>query len=226
MERYVQTELANGVAPGGKRVVSAAAMAERARPRVRSDSSWGYGLGLDVGTTSGLRALSHDGGSFGFGTTMFMLPDARVGVVILTNVRNGNAKEQLPFNAALKRRILEALFADARPLAEQQLAYYVKLRQVSPRSPSTDRTWVKPLVGTYRHPALGTVSIRQTETGALLDAGEWSAAVDRIVAADGTASLLVLDPPFAGSSSITIGAGSPPTLVIPGQTTYTLRRQD
>jgi CubicO group peptidase (beta-lactamase class C family) len=223
LERYVQTELADGLAPDGKRVISAAAIRERRNMRVHSDETSGYGLGLGVGTYAGARYLSHDGGSFGFGTTMFMLPDRRIGIVILTNIRNGNAKEELPFNAAVKRRILELLFADARPLAEQQLAYYAKLRRHTPRAPSTDLTWVTALVGTYHNEVLGRVDIRATASGAELDAGEWRTAIDRVVEPDGTAKLVILDPPFAGGDLV-VGPGAPPTLVIPGQTTYTFSR--
>lgn len=221
MERYVQTELANGVAPGGRRVVSAAAMRERTTLRVRSDDRNGYGLGIDVGTYDGVRVLQHDGGSFGFGTTMFMLPDQRVGIVVFTNIRNGNPKEQLPFNAAVKRRVLELLFASARPLAEHQLAYYAKLRARGALPPAGDLAWVAPLAGTYRHPVLGRLEIRATPTGAELDAGEWRAAIARVVDGDGTAQLVVLEPPFAGARFV-VGAG--PTLVLPGQTTYTFAR--
>jgi hypothetical protein len=195
---------------------------ERRRVRVRSDEHTGYGLGIDVGTYAGLRELSHDGGAFGFGTTMFMLPEEHFGIIILTNVRNGSAKEQLPFNAAVKRRILEARFADAKPLAERKLAYYAKLRVVTPRVPSSDRTWVAPLVGHYRDPALGTVEIRATATGATLDAGEWQTAIDRETDPDGTVKLIILDPPFAGGSLV-VGPG--PTLLVPGQTTYTFVRE-
>jgi CubicO group peptidase (beta-lactamase class C family) len=224
MERYVQTELAGGVAPDGTRVVSEAAMRERTTLRVRSDETSGYALGIDVGTYDGLRVLSHDGGAFGFGTTMFMLPDQRVGIIVLTNIRNGNAKEQLPFNAAVKRWIVEQLFAGARPLAEQQLAYYAKLHVVAPRpSASPDRAWVAPLVGTYRHPTLGRIDIRATATGAELDAGEWRTAIDRVVDPDGSANLVLLDPPFAGGKLV-VAPGDPPSLVVPGQTTYTFKR--
>lgn len=132
-------------------MVSAAALRERGKLRVRTGDQDGYGLGLGVHTYAGLRTLSHDGGAFGFGTTMFLLPDQRVGIIVLTNVRNGGPKEQLPFNAAVTRRILEELFAGARALAELQLAYFVKLRHTAPRPRSAGRGWIAPLAGTYRN---------------------------------------------------------------------------
>lgn len=223
MLKFAQTELGEGVAPGGVRVVSAERYRERTRVRVESSSEGGYALGLGVSTYHGQRVLRHDGGSFGFGTRMWVLPDARAAIVILTNVRNGNAKEQLPFVEAVNRRILEALFAGARPLAEQQLAYFSKLRKREPYTPTADRAWIARLAGRYREPMLGDVEIRATERGAELDAGEWRSAIDVLVGPDGTTRLVLLDPPFAGPA-IVVGDADPPTLIVPDQTTYTFTR--
>jgi CubicO group peptidase (beta-lactamase class C family) len=44
-----------------------------------------YGLGLTCYTYRGERAVAHDGGWIGWGTRMDMLPDRRLGVVVLTN---------------------------------------------------------------------------------------------------------------------------------------------
>lgn len=222
MERYVATELGDGVTPEGVRVVSAANMRERLRVRVRSSGTGGYGLGIGIGTYSGTREVAHDGGSMGFGTTMFTLPTEHIGIIIFTNVRNGGPREQLPFNAAVTRRIIELQFASAAPLAENKLAYYAKLRQNKPRVTSPDHGWVAPLVGTYHDPALGDVVIRATTSGADLDAGEWHTAIDQEVEPDGTAKLVVLDPPFAGGAFV-VAPG--PSLVIPGYTSYRFTRK-
>ncbi len=221
MERYAAMELGDGVTRSGVRVVSAANMRERLRPRVRTGPSFYYGLGIGVGTYSGTPLIYHDGGSMGFGTTMFLLPDQRVGIIVLTNVRNGGPAEQLPFNAAVTRRIVELLFADAVPLAERKLAFYAKLHTRTPRATSTDHTWVNGVVGRYRDPALGDVVIRATATGADFDAGEWHSAIDREVDADGTVKLILLDPPFAGTP---FAVGDGPSLTIPGYPGYELRR--
>jgi len=222
MERYVATELGNGVAPDGVRVVSPANMAERLRVRVRSSATGGYGLGLGIGTYSGTRVITHDGGSMGFGTTMFTLPAERLGIIIFTNIRNGGDKEQLPFNAAVTRRIVELQFADAVPLADRKLAYYAKLRPHHPRVASPDHAWVAPLVGTYHDPALGDVVLRATADGADLDAGEWHTAVDAEVEAGGAMKLIVLDPPFAGGAFL-VGPG--PSLLVPGYSGYKFIRK-
>ena len=222
MERYVATELGDGVTPDRVRVVSDVNMRERLRVRVRSGAHDGYAIGIGIGMYSGTRQIAHDGGSFGFGTTMFTLPDEHIGIIIFTNVRNGSPEEQLPFNAAVTRRIVELSFASAAPLAEKNLAYYATLRhRKNPYAPSADRDWAAPLVGTYHDPALGDVVIRATADGADLDAGEWHVAIDRAVEPDGTVKLVVLDPPFAGSAWV-VGPG--PSLEIPGFPGYRFAR--
>lgn len=158
----------------------------------------------------------------GFGTTMFMLPTAHLGVIIFTNIRNGGPKEQLPFNAAVTRRIVELQFAAAVPLADHQLAYYAKLRHHEPRATSPDHRWVAPLLGTYHDPALGDVVIRATADGADFDAGEWHTAIEREVEPDGTVKLIVLDPPFAGGGFV-VGPG--PSLLVPGYPGYQFERK-
>jgi CubicO group peptidase (beta-lactamase class C family) len=221
MERYVATELGEGVTPEGVRVVSAANLRERLRVRVRSSATGGYGLGIGIGTYAGTRRIAHEGGSLGFGTTMFTLPTEHLGIIIFTNVRNGGGKEELPFNVAVTRQIVELMFAAAPPLAEHKLAYYAKLRRHEPRARSPDRGWVAALVGTYHDPALGDVAIRATADGAELDAGEWRVPIDRELEADGTVKLVVLGPPFAGGAFV-VGPG--PSLEIPGYAGYRFAR--
>jgi CubicO group peptidase (beta-lactamase class C family) len=223
MLSYALNEMNDGLSGGVKRVVSFDNHRARTKPRIAVGDGSHYGLGIDIETYRGQRLLAHDGGSFGFGTRMWVMPDAKVAIVILTNVRNGNAKEQLPFVEAVTRKILEGLFASARPLAETQLAYYVKHRRREPYVASADRSWIARLAGRYREPVLGDVEIRATEGGAVFDAGEWRSTMDVVVGADGTARTVMLDPPFAGNG-VVIGAGDPPTLIVPDQTTYTFTR--
>lgn len=225
MERYVMTELAFGVAPNGARVVSEANLTARRILRVRSSEHGGYGLGLDVDDDHGLSVLSHDGGALGFGTSMFLLPDQGLGLVVLTNVRNGRGAQQLPFNAVVLRRILEVLFPMAQPRAELELAYARALhRRALAQSGrgvelTPDAAWLAPLQGTYTHPTLGTVTIQ----GNRFDAGEWQTTFGRRTQ-DGLTTLVFLDPPFAGSGPQVVEADGQRHLVIDyGDQRYTFQ---
>ncbi len=231
MERYIMTELSGGLTPEGKRVVSKKNVELRRMLRTGDLATGGYGLGLGVGQYHGLPTFSHDGGAFGFGTTMFVLPEQEVGIIVLTNVRNGAPTEYLPFNAVAKRRLIEAIFDGAKPLAAEQLEYFVKskakatakaLEQVQ-RVPDAAR--MTKLAGRYTNESLGTVSVTVTKDGAVLDAGEWRSAVGQRAGDGGAATLVFLDPPFAGSEW-TVGGeeGSPTLTVTDGQANYVFRR--
>ena len=97
MARYVQTQLAGGVAPDGTRVVSGGEPGRRpgrrgwrSRPnragrRCSTRCSQDYGLGWFVGEYGGQRLLSHGGTAFGFTSEIAFLPEADLGLVVLTN---------------------------------------------------------------------------------------------------------------------------------------------
>jgi hypothetical protein len=184
--------------------------------RVSTSEHGGYGLGLGVSTYLGLPRIGHDGGAFGYGTTMLMLPDQGIGILTLSNIRNGADYEQLPFNEAVQRKIMELLFANAKDLAAPSVAHYARARRVTSsraghgveRTP--DRAWLAHLAGTYHEPSLGAVTLR----GDHFDAGEWQTRFGRRVDADGTVHLVFLDPPFAGGGPTVGGDDAHPTLVI------------
>lgn len=198
-ERYALTELGRGVTPEGKRVVSEASYAERRKVRVRSGADDGYGLGLDVASLGGLATIGHEGGAFGYGTTMLLLPERDLGVLVLTNVRNGGGYEQLPFNRVAVRKVVELLFPGAKDVARASLAYFVDARRRAAKRAlagverAPDPAWLARIAGAYRHPSLGKVEIR----GAVFDAGEWKTTFGRRASGDRT-ELVFLDPPFAG----------------------------
>ncbi|MHB1329120.1 MAG: serine hydrolase domain-containing protein, partial [Gemmatimonadales bacterium] len=91
MARYVRMHLANGVY-NGKRLVSEANLAVTKTPHINSgaagDSINGtsaYGLGWVVTSYRGARVAWHNGGIDGMLSEMWTLPDAQVGIIVLTN---------------------------------------------------------------------------------------------------------------------------------------------
>lgn len=231
LSRFAATEAQDGVTPEGRRVVSAANLGERRRLRIHDGDGpdSGYGLGLGVDRYHGLPILSHHGGAFGFGTTLLVLPAQRVGIVVLTNVRNGGGYAQLPFNHVVERALYEALFADAQPRAAALLGYLVRARAAATAAAGdgVDRAppapWLAALAGTYADPHLGAVAL--TADG-WFDAGEWKSRVGRRLGADGAAALVMLDPPFAGAALPVATDATPPAIVVPDATTaYRLERR-
>lgn len=206
LERYAQVELNGGSTPEGTVIASRASWEERLKPRVKGAS---YGLGLDVDEVAGLRVIGHDGGSMGFGTSVYLLPELGLGLVVLTNSRHGGGALQLPFNEAMKRKWVELMFPSAQPIAQSLVTYALDVRSISAREGQgverkPEAAWLAKLAGTWKHPTLGTVVIR----GDVFDAGEWSSRFGRA----GNA-LVLIDPPFAGTPFEIVEDGA--ALVVP-----------
>jgi CubicO group peptidase (beta-lactamase class C family) len=181
MARYLQTELADGLAPDGTRVVSAenlkttwapgvALPSSPASPAVLTASAMNYGLGWNRGEYHGLRLIHHSGGTFGFSSEAAFLPEADLGIVILANART-------PFDLfkyAIQFRLFELLF-DLPSELDDQLAALGDIRSVG-RTPldSVDPAEVSAFVGRYANPELGEAAISLRGDRLVLDTGEMS----------------------------------------------------
>ncbi|MGH2616899.1 MAG: serine hydrolase [Thermomicrobiales bacterium] len=93
LARWMRLQLGLGQLDG-ERLISAAALGETRRPRIVSsphpdpNSLTGfYGLGWDIGVTpQALLQISHSGAfNLGAATTVYLIPDAQIGIVMLTN---------------------------------------------------------------------------------------------------------------------------------------------
>jgi CubicO group peptidase (beta-lactamase class C family) len=131
MARFVQTELAGGIAPSGRRVVSAANLAATWAPAVEVPNLYGgapemaasmshYGLGWMSGEYRGLRVVSHSGGTTGFTAQVAFLPAADIGIVILSNA--SATPGALAFTFAIHFHLLELLFDQPAEMDAQLLA--------------------------------------------------------------------------------------------------------
>ena len=105
MARYVQLELGKGLMPGGKRVVSEANITERRKRGVPVGEDAWYGMGLFERTAWGVPIVTHGGTLQGYHSTFYVLPDAGIGAVILTNADPGAA-----LLAPFLRRLLEVVY--------------------------------------------------------------------------------------------------------------------
>jgi CubicO group peptidase (beta-lactamase class C family) len=125
-----------------------------------------YGLGLVLSTYDGERMAHHEGGVDGFVSLLSFLPDAKIGVVVLTNYSGDN-----PVPWIVTRHIYDRLLQRPR---RDWMAYArdtATLRQSQPRRTPVASgpvgTWrsgpARPLLadyaGSYWHPAYGEVDI-------------------------------------------------------------------
>jgi hypothetical protein len=229
MERYVMTEMAKGVTPEGKRVVSEANLLERRKQRVRSSELTGYGLGLVVGTFRDVPMITHDGGVFGFLTSMFMMPDLGVALISLTN----SSGMGWAVNETVHRKVMEEMFEGAKPLADARVQEFAKqhkdgiAKTMERVNLQPDAAWLQGLAGTFTNADLGKVVVTAGPKGGKLDAGEWSSAIAQKRDADGSLKVVLTDPPLEGFELI-VGGDDPAhrTLtILDDQVKYVFTRQ-
>jgi len=198
LARYVEMELAKGMLPGGRRLVSEENLRARYQPQVIVGADVTYGMALMVDTRYGVPVVHHGGDLAGYHSDMIWLPEHGVGAVILTNGDSG-----VIIRGPLLRRLLEVLF-DGKPEAEQMLkvaaaqrkAAIAKERErlVVPAEPAA----VAKLAPRYTNQALGEVKVLNEGDATVFDVGEWKSTVASRKNDDGTISFITIDPTLAG----------------------------
>ncbi len=89
MAQWVRFVL-NGGTVNGKRLISDASYAEWFKPQMRISPRYGYGLGWNIGGWNGEKLVFHSGGIDGFNAQVAMLPEKKLGFVMLTNVSSSS----------------------------------------------------------------------------------------------------------------------------------------
>ncbi|WP_169928300.1 serine hydrolase [Labilithrix luteola] len=174
LARFALVELAYG-----RRLTAATPLAtelrfEPRRPHVSLGSKSRYGVRLAVGDTSGVRTVSHAGGSLGALVRVVVVPDEKLGLVMMTNA---NTEEAAALTDATFQRFVELTFG-TKELATSLVtkALEGKHRLVSPTIGNVPSDLAQRLVGTWESPDLGTlvISADKKRRGVLVaDAGEW-----------------------------------------------------
>jgi CubicO group peptidase (beta-lactamase class C family) len=213
MARYLQTQLARGIAPDGDRVISEQNLLRTHQPgvAVSEDASLpafidagldSYGLGWFVGDYGGLELISHGGGTYGFAAEAAFLPEADLGVAVLTN--EVSCGELLVF--AIQYRLFELVF-DQEPaiptLFDTALAERAAVRQATvAQLQSVDLDVVTPLLGWYEHPALGPIELTSRDGQLVVDAGELRSRLQVLPGGpDGPDRYVAVDPPLSGGQA-------------------------
>ncbi len=198
LAKYVEMELAKGMLPNGKRLVSEENLLARRKPQILLSEDATYGMALMVDTKYRVPVVHHGGDLAGYHSDMAWLPEQGVGMVILTNSDSG-----VYLRAPLLRRLLEVLF-DGKPEAEQVLnvtagqrkAAIAKERErlVVPADPAE----AAKLAPRYVSQALGKVKVVREGSATVFDVGEWKSTVASRKNDDGTISFITVDPTLGG----------------------------
>ncbi len=194
MARYVQLELSKGLTPEGKRIVSEANIVERRKPGVVVSEDSRYGMGLFERTAWGVPVVTHGGTLLGYHSNFFVLPEAGIGAVILTNADTG-ASIIAPF----LRRLLEVVY-DGKPEAARDIAAaatrikaQAKVRRAQLTIPG-DPAVVAGLAVEYRNPDVGPLTIRDQGGVKWVKAGFIDGPLGTRKNADGSVSVVSTGP--------------------------------
>ena len=203
MARYVQLELSKGVTPDGKRLVSEANLLERRKRGVPTGEDAWYGMGLFNEVISGVPVITHGGTLQGYHSDFWLLPDAGIGAVILTNADSGPA-----MLAPFLRRLMEVVY-DGKPEAAQEVASAaarLKVQAKARRARLTvpgDPVVLANLAAKYHDNELGnTITIGDQGGVKWMKAGFIEGPVATRKNADGSTSLVSIGPGAIGVDAL------------------------
>jgi CubicO group peptidase (beta-lactamase class C family) len=88
MAQWVRFVLNGGISAGGKRLVSEKGVEEWLKPQMKisPNGKFNYGLGWFLQEWNGLKVVQHGGNIDGFNALVAMIPEKKLGFVMLTNV--------------------------------------------------------------------------------------------------------------------------------------------
>ncbi len=192
--QYVMLELGQGIAPSGKRLVSAEnLLARRAHNVPIGEDQW-YGMGLETRHRYGLDFVFHGGSMAGYKSNWYALPDSGDGLVLLTNSEDGTALLEPTL-----RKLVELLY-DGRDEASARLtaaaANVVSGRHTLKGKLTFDRAAFDALelAPRYRNADLGLITFaRDAKRGPILTIGDSRGPVAVQKNPDGTVSLVGSD---------------------------------
>lgn len=214
MARYAQLELSKGVTPDGKRLVSEANIVERRKRGVPvGEDSW-YGMGLFERVAWGVPVVTHGGTLLGYHSNFYVLPEAGIGAVILTNADPGAA-----MLAPFLRRLMEVVY-DGKPEAAQEVtaaAARIKAQAKAKRDRLTvpgDPAVLANLAATYRNPEVGTLNFSDRNGAKWMKAGFVEGPVATRTNPDGSVSIVSAGPGAISMEALVGEANGARTLTI------------
>jgi CubicO group peptidase (beta-lactamase class C family) len=162
LARYLITEINHGVSPDGARLISEERLLDTWKPEISTQNDAYYALGWVIKPAyHGLQQIEYGGGNLGYTSLISFLPDANLGVVVLTNRLAGDA-----FTHAITQNVYETAFglehdADAGYLAEEQGFEGMVAQMSGGIEAHVDPATVADYLGEYEHDA----TVRFTDSG-------------------------------------------------------------
>lgn len=105
MAKFLLTELNGGVTSQGVRVASTENLAETWEPQIEIFEGYSYGMGWFVESYHDVEMIWHDGDVLGFKSLLAFIPEAKTGLVLLTN-----RTISIGFSNSIRYRLVEMLY--------------------------------------------------------------------------------------------------------------------
>jgi CubicO group peptidase (beta-lactamase class C family) len=174
MSHYLSFQLGDGKY-GDKQIVAASELREMHSPQTTIPDPppqfslpglghFSYGLAWVVTSYRGHNLVWHNGGIDGFYALLSMLPEDHMGVVVLTNMPNGQAPEVLAYNVYDRLLGLDALpwferFKDLQAKEKKQKEEAKKNKTTDRRTGTHPSHALADYVGEYQNPGYGSVNV-------------------------------------------------------------------
>jgi CubicO group peptidase (beta-lactamase class C family) len=214
LSRFVEMELALGRNLEGKRLVSERNRLTRREPQVLVAEDVSYGMGLIIDKSLGIEWIEHNGSMDGYKSIMMWLPDYGIGATLLTNAESGSRLEG-PF----VRKLLELVF-DGKPEADERLRLSAEVRRETARKDRATLTVppepavVAQLAPRYFNEDLGPITITRSGKRLFFALTELRSEMVSRKNADGTTSIITVDPGLSGLEFVVAKVEGRPQLIL------------
>jgi CubicO group peptidase (beta-lactamase class C family) len=162
MAQWLRLQLGRGEF-GGKVLVSEQNLDVTWTPRVSMSERLGYAMGWVVSATPRGRVIWHNGGTTGFGAHVGFLPDARTGLVILTNIGSpamADSVAQWFYDRVLGNPAIDNVALGAAAARSQQARQRAEMAAfVAGPLPAGAAAYA----GAYASPIMGTATVTLTD---------------------------------------------------------------
>ena len=180
LSKWVLLQLNNGKLDG-KEVFPATAIAQTRTPQSilgngghpYNKSHFAlYGLGWFLEEYSGRKIVSHTGGVNGFVTSVCLVPEEKLGIVVLTNTDANGFYEALRYEVmdaylGLPYRAYSNVFLQRQQQSDKADADWLQKKRDTVAMKAKADVPLSALAGTYRHPVYGTMNIAVKEGKAI-----------------------------------------------------------
>lgn len=145
----------NAGSMNGKRLVSEKGFEEWLKPQMKVAGTSSYGFGWFLQKWNGLKVVQHGGNIDGFNSLVAMIPEKKLGFVLLTNVSAS------PLGNELMPVVWQNLIGENKPAVDPPKVIGASIDAISANGSAS----AKELVGKYTGPRGGTIEIKQESDG-------------------------------------------------------------